>query len=582
MEQTTKQTNVFKGVIASSGIAIGKIFLIEEEEFAIVPRKIPKQNVKKEVGRFKIAVAGVTEELAIAKKEIIKVFGKEHSLLADAHLLMLEDPLLNRDVIRRINEEGVNAEYALWTVVEKVVQSFEKIDDEYFRERKNDIQEIGKRIMRQLTGPYHRAIAEAGKGSIIVAHSLGPSDTIKLKERNVGAFVTDVGGRTSHIALFAQDLDIPAVVGLKNLTLTANHEDDIIVDGNQGLVILNPDEQTLGNYKREYDSQIAEKHELEKLRDLPAQTSDGHRVALACNVDSPEEVKTVLNSGSEGIGLLRTEFIYLKENKMPSEEQQYEICKKVVHKMLPYSVIIRTLDLGGDKLMQMGFEGFTHESNPFLGLRAIRLCFKYPEIFKAQLRAILRASKEGKVKIMFPMISSVEEFKRAKKYLEEAKSELQNKGLEFHEKIEVGAMIEIPSAALTADLIAREADFLSIGTNDLIQYTFAVDRMNESVAYMYEPMHLAILRLIKRIIDAGHQAGKWVGMCGEMAADTSFTSILVGLGLDEFSIPPIAVPKIKKAIRSITLADAQDLAREVLSNNDREAAVSAIRRNHIT
>ncbi|OGS27531.1 MAG: phosphoenolpyruvate--protein phosphotransferase [Elusimicrobia bacterium RIFOXYB2_FULL_48_7] len=574
------KTNVFKGIIASGGIAIGRIFLIEEEEFAIVPKKIQKQNVKKEIDRFQGAIFKVKDELLTAKKEIIKVFGKEHVLLADAHLLMLEDPLLDRDVTRKINDEHVNAEYALWTTVEKVVQSFEKIDDEYFRERKNDVLEIGKRIMRQLTGPYRRSITEAHNGAVIVAHNLGPSDTIKLKERKVGAFVTDVGSKTSHIALFAQDLDIPAVVGLKNITATANHDDYVIVDGNQGLVIINPDEKTLENYQHEHEIELQERHELDKLRDLPAQTLDAHKVVIACNVDSPEELKAILNSGAEGIGLLRTEFMFLKENKMPSEESQYEALKTIVHKIHPHTAIVRTLDLGGDKLMQLGFEGFMRENNPFLGLRAIRLCFKNPEMFKTQLRAILRASAHGKIKIMFPMIASVDELITAKNFVEEVKHELKSKKQDFDDKIETGAMIEIPSAALTADMIACEADFLSIGTNDLIQYTFAVDRTNESVAYMYEPMHLSILRLIKHIIDAGHNAGKWVGMCGEMAADISFTKMLLGLGLDEFSVPPASVAKIKKVIRNSTLNDAKDLANEVLSTHERKVAVTALKKSH--
>ncbi|OGS20900.1 MAG: phosphoenolpyruvate--protein phosphotransferase [Elusimicrobia bacterium RIFOXYA2_FULL_39_19] len=572
---------MFKGVIASSGIAIGKIYLIEEEEYCIVPKKIQKQNIKKETERFKIAVSKVKEELINAKKEIIKIFGKAHTLLADAHILMLEDPLLDRDVIRKIVEENVNAEYALWTTIEKVVLSFEKIDDEYFRERKNDIQEIGKRIMRQLTSNKRRSITDAPNDAIVVSHNLGPSDTVKLKERMVAGFVTDVGGRTSHIALFAQDLDIPAVVGLKNITGVTNHEDVIIVDGNQGIVIINPDEQTLENYRRECDIQINEKKELQKLRDLPAQTKDGHRVTLACNIDTPEEMKAIINSGAEGIGLFRTEFIFLRENRMPTEDEQYEVCRDIVHKMLPYSVIIRTLDLGGDKVMHLGLEGFNPESNPFLGLRAIRLCLKYPEMFKTQLRAILRASKEGKVKIMFPMISSVSEFQMAKRLLETAKQELRTRNVEFDEKIEVGAMIEIPSAALTSDIIAKEADFLSIGTNDLIQYTFAIDRMNETVAYMYEPLHLSVLRLLKHIIDAGHNAGKWVGMCGEMAADISFTSVLLGMGLDEFSVPPSAVPRIKKVIRNISIEEAKDLAREVLNNNDKDSILNVIRKSQL-
>ncbi|MFN3966380.1 MAG: phosphoenolpyruvate--protein phosphotransferase, partial [Endomicrobiia bacterium] len=572
------QTEVVKGVIASEGIAIGNAFLIEEEEFCVIPRRISKQKVKSEVERFKNAIEEVRKELLSAEHKILKILGKKHSPLVESYLLMLDDPILSRDVTKRISEEYVNAEYALWATLDKVIQSFDRIDDEYFRDRKNDIYEIGKRILSFLAEEKKKSISDAEEGSIVVVHSLSPDDVFRLKEKKIVGFVTDVGGRTSHISILAQGLELPAVVGLKDITTRVNHGDLLIIDGTQGIVIINPDDQTLQNYKREYEIQVREREELKKLRDLPAETVDGHRVILACNVDLPEEMDSVLSSGAEGIGLFRTEFLYLGRDKLPIEEEHYEIYKTIAKKILPYSLIIRTVDLGGDKLPQLGLEKLTKEDNPFLGLRAIRLCLRYPELFRTQLRAILRASKEGKIKIMFPMISGVEEFIQARKFLEQVKSELKSQGEEFDENIEVGAMIEVPSAALTADVIAKSADFLSIGTNDLIQYTLAVDRKNEAVADMYEPLHLSILRLLKHIIDAGHNAGKWVGMCGEMASDPTFTTILIGMGLNEFSVPPVAVPKIKKIIRKCSLIEARELAREILGTTDRNTIVSTLKK----
>jgi phosphotransferase system enzyme I (PtsI) len=576
-----KKTIVLKGVIGAPGIAIGKSYLVAEQDFSVIPRKILKHMIKSEVERFKDAVGQVREELMVTRDKVIKNLGKEHVSLADAYLMMLDDPLLNRDVQKRISEEGINAEFALWSALERVITSFDRIDDDYFRERKNDIQDIGRRIIRHLTGEHKKIVADAPPESILIAHNIGPADTMGLKEHRVKGFATDVGGRTSHIAILAQGLEVPAVVGMKNVTTQVADGDMVVIDGNQGIVIINPDELTLENYRREFDIQLSDRQELEKLRDLPAQTIDGHRIVLAANIDSLDDVAGVLHSGAEGIGLLRTEFLYLRKGKIPTEDEHFEFYKTIATRMLPYSVIIRTLDVGGDKLAQMGFEGFSMENNPFLGLRAIRLCLKYPDMFRAQLRGILRASKFGKVKIMFPMIAGVEEVKQAKVIVEEAKKELKGRGEQFDEDIEVGVMIEIPSAAMTADIIAQEVDFLSIGTNDLIQYTLAVDRTNENVAYMYEPLHLSILRLLKRIIDAGHNAGKWVGMCGDMAAETTFTLALIGMGLNELSVTSAAVPKIKQIIRSSSFTQSKDLAREVLSSSDRDIVVKTLRKTSI-
>ncbi|MCX5779155.1 MAG: phosphoenolpyruvate--protein phosphotransferase [Elusimicrobia bacterium] len=573
-----KLSQVLHGIAASPGIAIGKVYLMEDDDFALVQREITKDETKKEIIRFKEALAKTRADMLATQEKILKTLGKEYARLGSAYLLILEDPLITRDVAKKISE-GVNAEYALYRIIENVVRSFEMIDDEYFRERKHDIQDVGKKILSHLLGKEKRSLAGMAAQSIVVAHNLTPADTIQMRENLVRGFATDIGGRTSHTAIVAQSLEIPAVVGLKNATAQMRDGDTIIIDGNQGLVLLNPPPEMIENYKREREIQLAQVRELEKLRDLPAQTLDGHRVMIVANIENPDEIKSVLNHGAEGVGLYRTEFLYFNRTTLPTEEEHYENYRRVAQKMLPYSVIIRTMDIGGDKLAHFDLEGFAEEKNPFMGLRAIRFCLKYPEVFKTQLRGILRASADGKIKIMYPMISGVAELKAANKILNAVKEDLRREGKPFDEKIEVGSMIEVPSAAVTADLIARECDFLSIGTNDLIQYTLAVDRINENVAQMYEPLHLSILRLLKTIIDAGHNAGKWVGMCGEMAGDPSFIKVLLGMGLDEFSVAAVQIPKIKKITRSLTMLEAKELVSDIFSSDDNESIADKIKKH---
>jgi phosphotransferase system enzyme I (PtsI) len=574
-----EETNVIKGIKASPGISIGKAFVFKEEALSIIPKKIPKESVKKEIARYHAALLSVRNEMLVTKERILKILGKAHTPLADIYIRILADPTLNKNVIRKITEETVNAEYALWSILEKVIQSFEKVDNEYFRDRKNDLQDIGKRIISHLTGEQKRSIDQVGEDEIVVAHNLDLGATVILKQHKAGGFALNVGGGTSHIAIISRGFEIPTVVGLKNITSLANNGDTLIIDGNQGMVIINPDKQTLESYQHEYEIELHERTELEKLHDLPAQTADGHRITLLCNIESVEDLKAVLNSGAEGIGLMRSELAYLNRDNPPTEKELYEIYRTIAQRALPHTIAIRTIDLGGDKLAQFDNKNIVSESSSFLGLRSIRFCLKHPEIFKIQLRAILRASAAGKIRIMFPMISGIAEFRQAKNIVEEIKSELKAKGEEFDENIEIGAMIEVPSAALTADIIAREADFLSIGTNDLIQYTLAVDRMDETVAFMSEPMHLSILRLIKHIIKSGHDAGKPVGMCGEMAADPTFTVVLLGMGLNEFSMVPAVIPNIKKIIRSISMTEAKNLEKEILGANDRDSAVKIFKKH---
>jgi len=573
-----KKKNVFRGIAASPGIVMGKVFLIEKESDYLAEKHIARGEVRAEQHRFNEALVSTKQEMLQTKEKILKTLGKNHARLIEAYLLILSDPILTGDVSQTISKEKAKAEFALKQSIDRIVKKFEKLEDEYFRERKHDVIDVGKKIMNHLLGKDRKGLMRFKTEVIVVAHSLSPSDTIHMREHMVKAFATDIGGKTSHTAILARALEIPAVVGLKNITEYTSAGDEVIIDGNEGLIIVNPDRDTIASYRKAREMHLAEIRELEKLKDLPAQTLDGHRIALAANIDSPEEIKSILSHGAEGVGLYRTEYLYVDRTAIPTEEEQYAHYSAVVKALLPYSVIIRTVDLGGDKLPKSGFGFLTQERNPFMGLRGIRLCLQYPEILKPQIRAILRASAEGKVKMMFPMISTLEELKRSLELVKEVKEDLKRNRVEFDNDVEIGIMIEVPSAALITDILAREADFVSIGTNDLIQYTLAVDRVNENVATLYDPLNLSILRCIKFIIDSTHIAGKWVGMCGEMAADPTLNAILIGLGIDELSMSAPDVPRVKNMVRSMQFRRAQELVKEVMRLGDRESIARVIKR----
>ena len=558
-----KQNNIIlNGIAASSGVAIGKVFVLEEDEFLITKKEISGAQIKQELSRLKDAMEKTRLELVDNQKELNKMLGENYAKIADAHMLILNDPMIKNEIEKLVNK-GVNAEYAIHKVVENFSKTFDMIDNEYFRERKHDLLDVAKKVMRNLLGKTKKNLTDLEEDSIIISKNLTPADTVNMKEVMLKGFVTEIGGKTSHTALVAQSLEIPAVVGLKDITRKVKQGMPIIVDGNLGLVILEPSKETIENYKREYEIQISNKKELEKFKDLPAVTTDGREVILGANIENPEEVRAVLRHGANAIGLYRSEFMYMSKKTMPTEEEHYQNYSKVAKRMMPYEVIIRTMDLGGDKIARLGLMNISREANPFMGLRAIRFCLKYPDIFKTQLKGILRASVHGNIKIMYPMISRISEIRQANKILEQAKEELRKEGKKFKEDIEVGVMIEVPSAAVISDIIAKEVDFLSIGTNDLIQYTMAVDRVNADVAHLYTPMHPAILRLLKIIIDSAHAAGINVGMCGEMAGDPEYTAVLLGLGLDEFSMSAAQIPKVKKIIRSISKAEAKQLIEQL-------------------
>ena len=565
-----KKDIIIKGVAASPGIAIGKVFLLENDDICLIRKEIPENARKDEKKRLNDAIEKTKAELKITHDKINNVLGKNYAQIADVHLLILEDPTIRKDVDKLI-DDGVNVEYAIFKIIDKIVRSFEAIEDDYFRERKLDIQDVGKKIIGNLLGKQRKTLANSNEDSIVVAHNLTPSDTVTIKEKLVKGFATDIGGKTSHTAIVAQGLAIPAVAGLKVISSQVEADDIIIVDGNKGEVILNPSPETLVKYKKEYNVQFAIRKKLEKLKDLPAETIDNHKVLIFANIDNPDEVQTVLDSGATGIGLYRTEFMYFNRNTMPSEEEHFEKYSKVTEAMSPYPTIIRTIDLGGDKLTKMGLLNMEREANPFLGLRAIRLCLKYPDIFINQLRGILKASAYGKIRLMYPMISTLTELHEANKILEKVKQDLKKENIKFDEEMDVGSMIEVPSAAMIIDAIAKEVDFVSIGTNDLIQYTLAVDRVNENVASLYDPLHPTILRFIKHIIDESHKAGIGVGMCGEMASDPYYAPILLGFGLDEFSVASAQIPKIKRVIRSISFKNVQEVAEEILKCGDRDS-----------
>lgn len=556
---------IFKGVPVSPGIAIGKVFVLEKEIQNVYRRSILANKVKSEIARFRKAVANTRKDIIEVEKRIQKELGRKKIQIFEGYRLFLEDRILIEDTEEIIRHQRVNAEFAFSMQLKKIISEFQKIKNDYLKERARDISELGSKIMAHLMPSDAKfSWTQIPGNSVVAAHSITPADTTNMKGNLVIAFVTDVGGKTSHTAIMARALEIPAVAGLKNISQNVTCEQDIIVDGINGIVITNPDEGTLLNYKRERKKYQDEQQSLQRLIEMPTVTKDGKKLTLMANIEIPEEIPTVLAYGAEGIGLYRSEYIFINSPSVPSEEEQYQTYKTICEKMLPYSVIVRTFDIGADKLAD-SIE-LPKESNPIMGLRAVRLYFKVPEIFKTQLRALLRASTLGNLKIMIPMITTVSEVKKVKIIIEEVKREMKSEGLPFNKKTPLGVLIEVPSAALAADLISKEVDFLSIGTNDLIQYTLAADRGNENVSYIYEPMNPAILRLIDYIVKAAHRAGKTVSMCGEMASDPAYTKLLVGMDLDELSMSSISIPKIKKIIRTITYKDAKKFTRDFVKH----------------
>lgn len=555
--------NILKGIPAAPGIVVGKAFIFGKEDLDVTPIEITEDQVPLEISRFEDALIQTRQEIIALQKKIALDMGSEHGEVFDAHLLVLEDRMLIEEVISRVKKEKLNIDYIFSQVLKRYAHVFSKIEDEYLKERISDINDVGRRILRNLLGRMRKGLAELEDEVVVVAHDLSPSDTASMHKNRVKAFITDIGGKTSHTAIMAKSLEIPAVVGLEVATEQIKNGDIVIIDGASGTVIVSPDADTLKKYQVQEEKLKDQTQTLTAIRNLPAQTTDGRQVTLAANIEFPDEIPSVLEHGADGVGLYRTEYFYMNRKDLPVEDEQFEAYKNLATTFGDKPVIVRTLDLGGDKFISQF--NLPKEMSPFMGWRAIRFCLGRPDIFKTQLRAILRASVFGNLKIMFPMISGVEELRSAKQMVEEAKNELQGRGIAYNAGIEIGAMIEVPSAALTSDVLAREVAFFSIGTNDLIQYALAVDRTNEKIAYLYEPTHPAVLRLVKNVIEAGHHAKIWVGMCGEMSSEPSLAILLLGLGLDEFSMPSASLLEIKNVIRTISYETAKGIAEEAMT-----------------
>ena len=553
-----------KGIAASPGIAVGKAYILEKEEYCILEYKIKKEEVERELERFEVAVESSKKDLGKIKKRVEEELGEKEAYIFQAHLYILEDPLFVQDITKRIRRQRLNAEAAVRRTLEVFEAKFASARAEFIRRRFGDVEDVGEHILRNLLKRPTLSLSHLKEKIIVVADDLAPSDTASMQKGKILGFATNVGGRTSHSAIMARSMEIPAVVGLGSITSKVQPGSVVILDGNRGRVIVNPTSRQLANYRTEKERFISHRKELEILRSLPPQTLDGREVGLAANIAGPEEVDLAVREGAEGIGLYRTEYLYMNRSTLPSEDEQMEAYKKVLEKAAPSSVIIRTLDLGGDKFLS--HFPVPAEINPFMGWRAIRLCLERVDIFETQLRAILRASRFGNGKIMYPMISGVEEVRKVRRILTGIKEKLKREGTPFAENVETGVMIEIPSAAIIADLLAKEVDFFSLGTNDLIQYSLAVDRVNEKVAYLYQPLHPTILRLIDNVVKCAHRENIWVGVCGEMASDPLSVLILLGLGVDEFSVAPTSLLEIKKIIRNTNWEEVQGIAAKLLKS----------------
>ena len=568
-----KSEKRFHGIPVAQGIAHFPALVHFAEEEEILPQSISQDEVSAEIARFEAALIATRIELLEIQQKISSAIGAHDASIFDAHLLVVEDRTLIDEVLRGLERDQLCIEYIFQEVARKYCKTLEAIDDPYLRERVVDIEDVARRVIRHLLGKAPQNPAAHDQSHIIVAHNLTPSDTAQLDRDLVRGFVTEIGSKTSHTAIMARSLEIPAIVGMQGICQQIQIGDDILIDGYNGLLILNPSSATLLEYERlsREKEQVVER--LRLIRETASTTRDGRHIVLSANIDLPDEMSDVASNGAEGVGLFRTEFLYLNRTTPPTEEEQFQHYRSAAEQALPHSVIIRTLDIGGDKVAS-SLETW-EEENPFLGCRAIRFCLENPAIFKTQLRAILRAAVSNNIRVMYPMISGIEELRRANAILEECKQELSGEGIPFNPWIEVGVMIETPSAVLVADHLAREVRFFSIGTNDLIQYSIAVDRLNDRIAHLYNPTHPSILRMIKMVVESGLARGIWTGICGEMASDILLTPLLIGLGVEELSATSAMVPRVKKAVQSLDAVACGKLAAQALESDD-SAAILAL------
>jgi phosphotransferase system enzyme I (PtsI) len=563
MSGGARQEIRFEGAGVSPGMACGKVHVVRDDLDDVPRYRIAPSQIPDEIGRFETALIQTRMQILEMQQRIAESIGAKDAAIFDAHLLVVEDRTLIDEVLRKLETDLCNVEWVFQEVATRYAETLNKIDDPYLRERALDIQDVTKRVIRNLQGKAPKTFLALSESHILVAHNLTPSDTASINRANVLGIATDLGSRTSHAAILARSLNIPAVVGLHDITAKLETGQHVLVDGSDGLLIVNPAPETIAHYAEVESRRARVVAQLKELRTTRSTTRDGRHIVLSANIELPEDVEAVAANGAEGIGLYRTEFLYLNRTTLPTEDEQFETYRKVAERVRPDPLIIRTFDLGGDKLAP-GTVDITDELNPFLGWRAIRLCLEHIDIFKTQLRAILRASAVGNIKIMFPMISGLEELRAAKAVLAECNEELHRSGIPLGEEIEVGAMIEIPSAAICANVLAPEVDFFSIGTNDLIQYALAVDRVNEKLAHLYQPTHPAILRLLRMIAEAAHAHHIWVGVCGEMAGDVALIPLLLGLGMDELSASATLVPRVKRAVQSLAIPECRELVEEAL------------------
>ncbi len=554
---------VLNGIPASPGVAIGRAFFINRALPRSVHSTVPKEKAEDEVAAFLRSVARSREQIQTIR-EGVKDQSTDHYQILSVHLALLEDSMLVDQTVRLIRENQFKADWAFNKVLQNLLETFHRIEDKYLRERGHDLRQIGHRVLENLAGRPMESVASIREPVVVIAHDLSPADTAQILKSPVLGFATDVGSKTSHTAITARSLGIPAVVGLERVTGEFAEDAEVIVDGEEGVVIIRPTPEKVREYTEKKKAYALRIRDLAKFAKLPAVTRDGKTLRLLANIEFPEEADVSLRSGADGVGLYRTEFLYLNRKDLPSEEEHYQTYRRVAEKFGRNPVTIRTIDLGGDKFAS--HLELAEEMNPAMGLRAIRFCLRERDIFKQQVRAILRASSHGKVQMMFPMISGVGELRAALAVVEEARSELKKRRISFDRQMRVGIMVEIPSAAICADQLAREVDFFSIGTNDLIQYALAIDRVNEHVSYLYEPLHPAILRLVRRVVDAGHDAGIPVAMCGEMAGEPLYVYVLLGLGIDEWSMSATSIPRVKRILRQSVAYEARDFVGELLAH----------------